>query len=97
MKINPASRALIQRAYQGKESSRTSPAGFARMLGQMINDTNSLQENASAAAQSAIAGGSVEAHDVMIASQEARLAFDLMLEVRNKMIDAYKELMQMRM
>jgi len=34
-------------------------------------------------------------HDVMMAAQEAGLAFDLMLEVRNKLMDAYQEIMRM--
>jgi flagellar hook-basal body complex protein FliE len=97
MKINPASKAIIQKVYGGNEPGQTREGGFAKILGQMINDTNSIQKNAAAAADAAVSGGNVEVHDVMIASEEAKLAFDLMLEVRNKLIDAYKELMQLRM
>ena len=41
-------------------------------------------------------GAPTEAHDVMVAAEEAKLAFDMLLEVRNKLLDAYQEIMRMQ-
>ena len=95
MKVRPATQSLIQKVYQDR--SRVKEGGFASMLGKMVGDANALQSRASSMAQLAVTGSPVEAHDVMIAGEEARLAFDLMLEVRNKLLEVYLELMQMRM
>jgi flagellar hook-basal body complex protein FliE len=95
MKIKPADASLIRKAYQ--DVRETPNSGFGEMLKSMVADTNTLQNGASAIGQAAISGSPVEAHAVMIAGEEARLAFELMLEVRNRLVEAYRELMQMRM
>ncbi len=95
MKVRPVDISTIQKAYGRRET--VNRTGFAEMLGRMVGDTDTLQARSAGAANSAVSGQPVETHNVMIAAEEARLAFDLMLEVRNKIIEAYRELMQMRM
>jgi len=95
MKIRPYDVTQAKRLYEGQ--SRPGGTGFAEMLKKIISETNELTGASQSLSQAAVAGAPVEAHDVMIAVEEARLAFDLMLEVRNKLIEAYRELMQMRM
>ncbi len=95
MKIRPYDVTQAKRLYE--EQSRPGGTGFAEMLKKIISETNELTGASQSLSQAAVAGAPVEAHDVMIAVEEARLAFDLMLEVRNKLIEAYRELMQMRM
>ncbi len=95
MKIGPAGSSLIQKTYSDR--SRVPESGFGKMLKEMVGDVDALQTRASNAAQAAVNGQNVEVHDVMIAMEESRLAFDLMLEIRNKLVDAYSQLMQMRM
>ena len=94
MKIRPSDLSLARAAYRDRAATGT---GFGEMLKKMVEDTNALQTRAQTVSEAAIAGAPVEAHDVMIAAEESRLAFDLMLEVRNKLLDAYRELMQIRM
>jgi flagellar hook-basal body complex protein FliE len=43
-----------------------------------------------------LSGQNVPLHQVMIASEEASVSFQLMLEVRNKLLDGYQELMRMQ-
>ncbi|MBN1164716.1 MAG: flagellar hook-basal body complex protein FliE [Candidatus Krumholzibacteriota bacterium] len=95
MKIRPAAGSLIQKTYQDKNP--VPEKGFGEILKKMVADVDSLQARSSATAGAAISGQPVEVHNVMIAMEEARMAFDLMLEVRNKLVEAYRELMQMRM
>ena len=95
MKIRPVDNPLIRKTYQQQKPQQG--GGFDRILRSMVTDTDMLQTRSASMSNAAIAGEPVEVHRVMIAAEEARLAFDLMLAVRNKLIDAYRELMQMRM
>ena len=46
--------------------------------------------------EGAVTGQVGEVHDVMIAAEEAQLTFELMLEVRNKLLEGYTEIMRMQ-
>jgi flagellar hook-basal body complex protein FliE len=43
-----------------------------------------------------VAGTVTDAHDVMVATEEAQLAFELMLEVRNRLLESYQEIMRLQ-
>jgi len=43
-----------------------------------------------------VTGQVTEVHDVMIAAKEAQMAFELLLEVRNKLLESYQEIMRMQ-
>lgn len=70
---------------------------FAQMLAQAFENVNVLQ-NESAAMQSRFDVGdrSITLADVMIASQKSSISFEATMQVRNKMVDAYKTIMQMQ-
>jgi flagellar hook-basal body complex protein FliE len=69
---------------------------FSSMLGQMVSDVNA-QQNISAQAVSALQSGqNVPLHQAVIAMEEANISFQLMVEVRNRMLDAYQEIMRMQ-
>ncbi|OAH97667.1 flagellar hook-basal body complex protein FliE [Methylomonas methanica] len=71
---------------------------FAAMLKQSIDAVNNTQQTASAMAKSFEMGQSdVSLAEVMIASQKASVSFQAMLQVRNKLVDAYKDVMGMSM
>lgn len=57
-----------------------------------VNDKNSAAEQAS---QDIMTGKSDNIHQAMISMQEASISFDLLVQVRDKLVDAYKELSQM--
>ncbi len=69
---------------------------FSELMGQAINKVNEVQ-HASGALQTAYLKGdpSVDITDVMIASQKSGVAFDAMVQVRNKLVEAYKDVMNM--
>jgi flagellar hook-basal body complex protein FliE len=62
--------------------------GFARL--------DQLETAAADQAQALMRGEPVELHRAILAGEEAGLAFDLMLSVRNKVVDAYQEIMRMQ-
>lgn len=68
---------------------------FPDIFKQMINNTNDLQAQAANIAEKFITGEVTEIHDVMIAAEEAGVALNLVMEIRNKLIEAYQEMMRM--
>jgi flagellar hook-basal body complex protein FliE len=76
----------------------SAPAGssFDGVLGNMVSEVSAKQAAAGAAMKEVMAGGNMPLHQAMIAVQEASLSFQLMVEVRNKLLESYQELMRMQ-
>jgi flagellar hook-basal body complex protein FliE len=70
---------------------------FQNVLENTIGNLQSLQNNASSAAQKFMTGENEELHTVALAGQQAELAFELGLQVRNKIVSAYQEVMKMQL
>jgi len=70
-------------------------ASFPDIFKEMINSTNDLQAQAATVAEQFVLGEVTDIHDVMIAAEEAGVALDLVMEIRNKLIEAYQDLMRM--
>lgn len=71
-------------------------AGFGDLLSQSVGAVSAVQKNAAQLASSFERGDTnVSLAEVMVASQKADVSFTAMVEVRNKMIDAYQEVMRM--
>jgi flagellar hook-basal body complex protein FliE len=85
---------MAKRAATETPGGDPSTVTFGDTLKSFIADVNSLQAQAGKAVQDFSSGESIEVHDVMVAAEKARTSFDLLLEVRNKTIDAYRELMR---
>lgn len=69
---------------------------FAGVLRSLVKETTSLDQKASEAVTGLLNGSGVEVHDAMIASQKASMAFELALQVRNKAVGAYQQMMGMQ-
>lgn len=67
---------------------------FGETLNQAIQDVNSLQAQAGKAVEKMVSGEAVDLHEVMIAVEKAKTSFDLLMEVRNKTLDMYREIMR---
>lgn len=69
---------------------------FSDMLGQAVNKVSETQQAASQLASAFEMGqGGVDLTEVMIASQKASVSFQAMTQVRNKLVQAYQDIMQM--
>ena len=79
-----------------KVAQKTDASGFKATMQAIGEQMASVQAGATDATNAVLVGNNVDSHDVMIAAQEAGLAFDLMLEVRNKLVEAYQEIMRMQ-
>ena len=69
---------------------------FGESLSQAIADVSNLQSEAGKAVSKLATGQTADLHDVMIAVEKAKTSFDLLMEVRNKTIEAYREIMRMQ-
>lgn len=91
---------LMQDQVRSTRISAPAPgaADFGSLLKQSIDSVNQLQQT-SGKMQDDFEKGvpGVNLSDVMIASEKAGIAFQGMLQVRNKVVDAYKEVMNMSM
>lgn len=87
---------ISQLQPSGPQTSVPASGGFDGMLGQFVESVNRKQLEAGQAVNSLLSGQDVPLHRVMIASEEASISFQLMVEVRNKVLEAYQELMRMQ-
>lgn len=78
------------------DSKKSDSPDFESTLKGFLTDVNDMQLDASQSIQKMVAGEVKDVHQVMLAAGEAKVAFNLMVEIRNKTMEAYKELMRMR-
>jgi flagellar hook-basal body complex protein FliE len=70
---------------------------FADILKKTINETNKLQQDGEKAAVDIATGQVKDLHQAAIAIDKAETSLKLMLEVRNKAVNAYKEILRTQM
>ncbi|HWL14702.1 MAG TPA: flagellar hook-basal body complex protein FliE [Opitutus sp.] len=70
--------------------------GFGSMLDGLVGTVTAKQEVAQAMTRKVLLGESDQLHQSVLAMQEASVAFSLMVEVRNKVVESYQELMRMQ-
>jgi len=68
---------------------------FENVFSDFIGSVNKTQLDANQLTEDFIGGKNVELHEVMIAGEKAKTSFELLMEIRNKAIDMYKELSTM--
>lgn len=83
-------------AYGVGGASGMDQTSFANKLQQAINEVDGLQKNREDMVEGMVSGQVTEVHDVMIAAKESQMAFELLLEIRNKLLESYQELMRMQ-
>ncbi|MEE9441147.1 MAG: flagellar hook-basal body complex protein FliE [candidate division Zixibacteria bacterium] len=71
--------------------------GFGDFLSKAIQSVNDMQLEAGEAQDKLIRGEAAELHQVMIAAEKAGISFDLLLEIRKKLLEAYQEIVRMPM
>ncbi len=99
----PGARALAAALQQKDTGGIPIPTGdgaegtsFSDTLKAALGQVSGLQTKAQDAIGAFVRGEPVEIHDVMAASDEAGIALDMLIEIRNKLADAYRSVMQMQ-
>ncbi len=85
----------------GGDATTTGPGAvvnqFGDLLGQALAALDGTQSQADAAATDLVTGKSTDLHTAMIEMQQAKVTLDLAVQVRDKMVDAYNDLMHTQM
>jgi len=71
-------------------------ASFQETLQNFIKDVDHLQKDAAVTTERLLTGDLENIHQVMLAMEEANTSFQLMMEMRNKIMEAYREVMRMQ-
>jgi flagellar hook-basal body complex protein FliE len=79
------------------KSANDATTSFGEMLDGFVNHVNDLQNSANTAMDKMASGQPADVNEVMVAMEKAKVSFDMLLQIRNKMLDAYKQIMQMQM
>ena len=83
---------LMDRSMRGSSEN----VDFENVLKQMLGNVNESINNGETAAESLALGDSVELHQVMLAAEQANLSLQLTVQIRNKILEAYQEVMRMQ-
>ena len=98
--VSEAARTGDVDALQGTQAAQGTQAvqgvGFGDLLNQFVGEVNDKQIASGQAVNDLLSGKEIPLHQAMIAMQEAGVAFQLMVEVRNKLLEGYQELMRMQ-
>jgi flagellar hook-basal body complex protein FliE len=66
------------------------------MLGKLVSEVNAQQLNANQSVNALQSGANVPLHQAVISMEEASVSFQLMAEVRNRLLESYQEIMRMQ-
>ncbi len=70
---------------------------FSALLGKMVSEVNAQQQTAGATVNALQSGANIPLHQAVISMEEASVSFQLMVEVRNRLLESYQEIMRMQM
>lgn len=106
---NPAQDAAFTRPIPSPELDKLNPPitlppldqsqpvySFENVVGGLVNEVSQKQAAANDAVTGLLSGQNVSLHQAMISMEEANVSFQLMTEVRNRLLDSYQELMRMQ-
>ncbi len=78
------------------DAKKAAPKGFGTILAGMIKDVHNLQTQANQQIAKVQSEESGSIHEVMIAMEKADISFRTMMQVRNKLLEAYQEVMRLQ-
>ncbi len=87
---------IAQSLGSSSTQSTAAPAPFADLITDAIGSVQSLENEAHTTVAGLMSGAGVDVHQAMIATQKADMAFEMVLAVRNKAVQAYQSVMGMQ-
>ncbi|MGZ4032138.1 MAG: flagellar hook-basal body complex protein FliE [Tumebacillaceae bacterium] len=88
---------LNQVATVGKATQQTDGASFSDYLNSALEQVNNDQIASDKMTESLATGQAPDLHTVMITTEKAQLSFELAVQIRNKALESYQEIMRMQM
>ena len=92
--LGPMQNGKIDQTFE--KAGQKSGAGFKDTINNYVSEVNDLQVKAGESIENFATGKVENVHEVMIAMSKAEVSFKFMMETRNKLVDAYKEIMRMQ-
>ena len=83
-------------ASPSSKAAQASSVDFQKMLKNSMDQINQMNADTEGSIEKLVSGEIQDIHQVMIAVEKANLTFTTMMQVRNKLLDAYREVMNMR-
>ncbi len=80
----------------GSGTSTSTSTNFSEILNEAISSVTSTESTANNQSLSMLTGDNVNIHNVVLAAEKADIALQLTLQIRNKVLDAYNEMMRMQ-
>ena len=98
MRVNPLALAPAGAARTAESLAPSAEGGksFGQVLADALGDVNKLQLSAQQASAELAAGKIQDVSEVVIATEKATIALQLTMQIRNKVVDAYSEMMRMQ-
>lgn len=90
--VGPARYTPLGRPFEAAEEGPS----FKDTLQSALAQVNGAQLDAGQLVNRLTSGENVDLHDVMISTEEASIAFELLMEIRNKLLEAYQEIQRMQ-
>lgn len=87
---------LFQPEQVTKTVKETKKDSFGDMVNGFVKEVNSMQLESNQKLNDFVEGKDVELHEVMIAGQKAKTSLNLLMEIRNKTVDLYREISRMQ-
>jgi len=97
MIIEPIGLELLSNMHNEYESSPVQSVDFSALLNQGLDQVNSNLLTADKAVEDYVLQKGVDVQDVMLALEEANMSLQLAVEVRNKLLEGFQELMRMQL
>ncbi len=101
--VDPISQDHLGPIRPGQSAAPTAPdkgvsgdQEFANLFRQQLEQVSQMQSEAEAGIQNLLTGRTDNITEVFTTARKAEVAFSLLMEIRNKLVDAYSELRQMR-
>ncbi|WP_077617811.1 flagellar hook-basal body complex protein FliE [Bacillus sinesaloumensis] len=95
-KINLAAPGILSKPGVQPKTASVVQKEFSSFLKDAINNVNEAQQTSDKMTQKLINGEDVDLHQVMISSEKASVSLQATLQIRNKVIEAYQEIMRMQ-
>lgn len=94
--ITPVQAPFMQNQFLDKMQAETPAAGFGDVLKDALKEVSNAQNVSDQKTNQLVTGEVKDVHEVMIASQKASLSLQMTMQVRNKVVEAYQEVMRMQ-
>ncbi len=88
---------LISVLQNNEGSEKVSDKSFKDTLTNFLQEVNQLQIEDAETTEAFLKGEITDLHQVTIAAQKARISLELLLEIRNKLVESYQEIMRMQL